>query len=110
MKSPYTPFLIGFLTPLLPCGQSLLLFAFSAMLGNVFEGLLQGALFSLLTTPSLFLAIQGSHFLKKYKKIADPLLLTSVVVVGVLTTLRGLAELEVIPHYTLLSRLHLTLW
>lgn len=109
-NNPWTAFLIGFLTPLLPCGQSLILFAFSALLGDPFDGFIQGFLFGLLTTPSLFLAIKGFKFMTRYKKIVDPLLQFSVGCVGLLAALRGLAELGIISHYTLVPHLHLILW
>lgn len=109
-KSPWSAWSVGFCTPLLPCGQSMIVFTFCALLGNGTQGIIQGLLFSLLTTPSLFLAIKGMNVLLRYKKWVDPMIKVTTLTVGVLAMLRGLAELDVIAHYTLIPDLHLVLW
>lgn len=109
-KDRRTPWLIGLCTPLLPCGQSLMVFTFCALLGNGMQGVFQGLLFSILTTPSLFLAIKGMNVLMKYKKIFDPMIKITTVSVGMLAVLRGLAELDLIDHYAIIPDLHLMLW
>lgn len=103
-------FLIGMLTPLLPCGQSLMLFAFCAILGQWHQGMVQGLLFSAVTTPSLLAAIKGVHYLVRYQNYAHRLMQGVAGCIAVLTVLRGLAELEVISHYSAIPTLHLSLW
>jgi sulfite exporter TauE/SafE len=54
---PSSLFLFGLATLLLPCGQSWMLFSALALYGSALNGALNGALFALLTTPSLYLAM-----------------------------------------------------
>lgn len=55
--NPFSLFLFGLATLLLPCGQSWMLFSALALYGEAFDGLINGALFALITTPSLYLAM-----------------------------------------------------
>lgn len=94
-------FFFGFLTVALPCGQTLVVFSACALNGDPWVGLGNGFAFSLLTTPSLFLAMHASAFLKRWKGY-DPLILGScAILVGLLSVCRGCAEMGWISHWIL---------
>jgi sulfite exporter TauE/SafE len=103
-------FLFGLCTILLPCGQSLIIFSFSAMLQDSFLGALNGFLFAVFTTPSLMFTMKASIFLTKAKRHYRKLMSISLFIVSILTFLRGLADLGIINHFTLIDKLHLILW
>lgn len=94
-------FLFGFLTVALPCGQTLIVFSACALNGDPWVGLGNGFAFSLLTTPSLFLAMHASSFLKKWKGHDRLILGLSALIVGVLSVCRGCAEMQWISHWVL---------
>lgn len=58
----------GLATPLLPCGQSLMIFSVSAILANPWLGALNSFVFAMLTTPSLWLSMRASSFLLSFAK------------------------------------------
>ncbi len=103
-------FLFGFLTVALPCGQTLLVFSSCALEGSVEVGLFNGLAFALFTTPSLFLAMLARPYLPKIKKMERFVLGGSAVTVGLLSCLRGLADLGVVRHLTLSETCHLVLF
>lgn len=107
---PLATFLFGFFTLLLPCGQTLILFSASALSGSSSLGALNGFLFALFTSPSLYLAMRLTSFFKGAKKLSDQIVGLSALAIGVLAVLRGLAELNILPHLTLVESWHLILY
>lgn len=103
-------FLFGFLTILLPCGQSLLLFSFSALMENPLLGGINGGLFAILTTPSLFFAMKAGKWMASIKKYYKPLLSFYLFFVALTIGLRGLADLDVIDHLVILEHPHIVLY
>lgn len=89
------PFLFGFLTLLLPCGQTLVVFSALALCQSAWLGLFNGAIFALFTTPALFFALRLSHVLQK--KISY-LLVAVQAGIGTIAILRALSAFELIPH------------
>lgn len=85
-KGPWTLFLFGFFTVALPCGQTLLVFSACALSGSAATGTINGMAFALLTTPSLFLAMQAKRFVASAHRFYRP-------VVGVLAILVGLGAI-----------------
>lgn len=63
----HTTFLFGFFTLALPCGQSLMVLSTSALLGSAFLGAINAFFFAILTTPSLFLAMETHRRLFAWK-------------------------------------------
>ncbi|MCH9611504.1 MAG: hypothetical protein S4CHLAM81_09100 [Chlamydiales bacterium] len=100
--SPWPLFTFGLCTILLPCGQTIVAFSAMALLPHPWMGLLHGFLFATLTSPSLFLAMQGFRKLNYRKWMGIAML-----IVGVIAILRGFADLEMIPH---LGKFHLVLY
>lgn len=103
-------FLFGFFTVFLPCGQTLLVFSACALSGDVFTGLLNGFFFALLTSPSLFIAMQANSFLNGAKQHYNSLLGLFSVAIGFISLLRGLAELDLINHFVLNHDLHIVIF
>lgn len=95
---PMTTFLFGFCTVFLPCGQSLIVFSACALAPNPLIGLLNGFLFALLTSPSLVAALYATTLFKRWRGNYHLLMGSFTLVVGALAFLRGLANLNVIPH------------
>ncbi len=94
-------FLFGFFTVTLPCGQTVLVFSACALSGDLWVGALNGFAFALLTSPSLFLAMKAKNLLSSMKKSYHTILGVSAIVVGALSLCRGLAEVDVISHWTI---------
>lgn len=109
---PLTIFLFGFLTILLPCGQSLIVFSACALSANAWIGMLNGFAFALLTSPALLMAMRAHAFLGKMKQYYNVILGTMTLFVGGLAACRGLAELNFLPHvsYQVSELLHLSLF
>jgi sulfite exporter TauE/SafE len=111
LKDTFFPiFAFGFVTILLPCGQSLLVFTFSALTEDPIIGGLNGFLFALLTTPSLFASMRASYFFNKAKANYRLFMGISLILVSCLTFLRGLADLGVINHLIILQNPHIVLY
>lgn len=94
-------FLFGFFTVMLPCGQTVIVFSACALSGSGMVGLINGFAFSLLTTPSLLLALHAHKLLNAAKRYYAPALGWCSLFVGSLAICRGLAEISVIPHLIL---------
>ena len=94
---PAATFLFGVATVLLPCGQTFVVFSACALSGSAWVGLVNGAAFALLTSPSLLLAMQAHTLLKAAKQYYRPLLGAVLIIGGAWMTYRGLASLEVAP-------------
>ena len=103
-------FLFGFFTLALPCGQTLVVFSACALSGDMMVGLLNGFAFALLTTPSLFLAMQAHAFLKGARHYYKAVIGASALLVGTLAILRGLAEAGVIPHWVVNADYHIVIF
>jgi len=98
-------FLFGFFTLALPCGQTLIVFSACALSGDVYVGVLNGLAFALLTSPSLFLAMQAHSFLRHAKRYYQAVIGFSALFVGGLSILRGFAEIGWISHLVIGSHL-----
>jgi uncharacterized protein len=98
---PLPTFLFGFFTVLLPCGQTLIVFSACALSGSGPVGLFNGFMFALLTSPSLFFAMQAHSLLSRLKKHYNTFMGVSAIVIGLIACLRGLADMQVISHMIL---------
>jgi sulfite exporter TauE/SafE len=98
---PAASFLFGFFTLALPCGQTLVVFSACALTGDLLAGLLNGFAFALLTSPSLFLAMKAHQLMRRALRYYQAVIGLSALSAGLLAVLRGLAELELIPHLIL---------
>jgi len=107
---PESTFLFGFFTVLLPCGQTVIVFSACALSGDITTGLANGAAFALLTSPSLFFAMQAHLLLKKWKSFYRPLMGGASIFVGGLALCRGLADLGWLPHLVLNQNYHIVLY
>ncbi len=107
---PYTTFLFGFMTVMLPCGQSLMVFSACALAGDAVVGLLNGAAFALLTSPSLFAAMHAHHILKGCKKYYRPIIGTCSLIIGCISIGRAFAELGIIQHVLINEKYHIVLF
>ncbi len=103
-------FLYGFFTLFLPCGQSALVFASCALSGSAFVGLINGFAFALLTSPALIIILKAHKYLSKFKGCYQPLFGLSVILVGVLSILRGMADMGWIDHFAINQSWHLILY
>lgn len=99
-------FLFGFFTIALPCGQTLLVFSACALSGDLFTGLINGFVFALLTSPSLFFAMRADFFIQKFKHHYHTLMGVSAIFIGVLALCRGFADLDYINHLVLNPNSH----
>lgn len=98
---PFPVFLFGFFTVALPCGQTVIVYSALAIEGDLWVGALNGLLFSLLTSPSLFLAMHAQNLFRGVKKYYNVVLGVCAILVGGLALCRGFAEGGVIPHLIL---------
>ncbi len=94
-------FLFGFFTVFLPCGQTLIVFSACALSASALVGLFNGLMFALLTSPSLFFAMQAHRLLGRMKKHYNTLMGACAIAVGLLACFRGLADLDLISHFIL---------
>jgi len=107
---PWSSFLFGFLTIALPCGQTVVVFSACALAGDALVGLVNGFAFALLTSPSLFFAMQTHIFFQKAKRHYNLIFGACALVVGLLAICRGLAEIELIPHWVLNANYHIVIF
>ena len=103
---PWPAFLFGFLTVFLPCGQTLVVFSACALYGDPIVGLLNGGIFAILTSPSLFAAMQAHSFFQKARKYYNVILGVSSLAVGILALCRGFADMGFISHFILNPESH----
>ncbi len=101
---PWPSFLFGFFTVILPCGQTLIVFSACALYGDPLIGLLNGFALAFLTSPALILAMQAYHLFQNIGRYYQAIMGCSALIVGALALLRGLAELDLIPHLILNSQ------
>jgi|GEM_PF-724254 len=97
----FPSFLFGFFTVALPCGQTLLVFSACALSGDLFVGMVNGFFFALITSPSLFFAMNAHYFLHRFKHHYNNLMGVSAVFIGLLAFCRGFADLDIIDHLIL---------
>lgn len=107
---PWPTFLFGFFTLALPCGQTVVVFSACAIYGDPWVGLINGLCFALLTTPSLMAAMYATAVFQKLKPHYNLVMGMAALVIGTLAVCRGLAELEVIPHFILNHHYHLVIY
>lgn len=99
MKEKFLPiFIFGTATIVLPCGQSLMVFSLSALTESPLMGGINAAVFALLTTPSLWFAMQASSPFKLLKKYYQNIMGSFTIMIGILSLLRAFASEEMIPH------------
>lgn len=103
-------FLFGLATILLPCGQSLMVFSFSALTQDAMLGALNALLFATLTTPSLWVAMHATQFFKQANRYYRPLMGICLMLISTLTLLRGLADLEIVPHLVINEQTHFIIY
>lgn len=96
-------FLFGFFTIALPCGQTLIVYSACALSGDPFTGTLNGFVFALLTTPSLWAAMHANTLFQRMKKHYNTFIGIGGVIIGALAVCRGLAQMDMIPHFILNS-------
>lgn len=94
-------FLFGFFTLALPCGQTLIVFSACALSGDAYVGFVNGLVFALLTSPSLFFAMQAHALMRRAKRHYQAVIGLSALVVGGIAILRGLAEMGWISHWVI---------
>lgn len=107
---PLPTFLFGFFTILLPCGQTLIVFSACAMAQVAWVGALNGFVFALLTSPSLFLAMRLTQVLARFQRFSNVIISSTACGVGILSLMRGMAEMGWIPHLILNEKYHMVLW
>ncbi len=107
---PLATFLFGFFTVLLPCGQTLIVFSACALSESMLTGLLNGAAFALLTSPSLFFAMQTHVMLKRWKPFYRPTMGIASIAVGGIAMCRGFADMELLPHLVFSRDYHIVLF
>ncbi len=107
---PFPSFMFGFFTLLLPCGQTLLVFSACALSGSASVGFWNGFAFSLLTTPSLWLAMHAHKWMQVAKHYYQTILGGAALAVAILAICRGMAEMEWIPHFVLSQQYHLVIY
>lgn len=98
-QEPWPLFLVGFLTIALPCGQTLLVYSACALSGSAASGTLNGFVFGLLTTPSLYLAMRGSKVLGHLRRLYKPVVGGLSIGIGGIAILRGIADIGWISHF-----------
>lgn len=106
----FPTFLFGFFTIALPCGQTIIVYSACALLESGFLGSLHGALFALLTSPSLFLAMQFHRIMPNMRRFAEKSISLIALLIACLAFARGFAELDLIPHLTINQNYHLTIF
>ena len=109
-KESSSALLVGLLTVLLPCGQSLMVFSISALSLDPVWGSLNAFAFTLITTPSLLFAMKASSFLMRYKQHSRLIMRGLMAFVGSVSILRGLSQMEIIPHLTLSDTFHIVMY
>jgi len=103
-------FLFGFFTVLLPCGQTLVVFSACALAGDAWIGMVNGLAFALITSPSLFVAMNAYRMLGRFRKHYNVLMGISALVIGLLALLRGFAELGIISHLVVSHAYHIVIY
>ena len=109
-EKPWPTFLFGFFTILLPCGQTLIVYSACALSGDMLVGTANGFAFALLTTPSLFLAMQAKKTFAFARKYYNHLIGWSAMFVGLLACLRGFADWGYIPHFVINHKYHIVIF
>jgi uncharacterized protein len=109
-RSRQAIFLFGLSTILLPCGQTLIVFSMIALNASPLEGLIDGCLFALFTSPALIAALRASQFFHARRHRFQPLIGCTALGVGLLTLLRGFADLNLINHLILNHKYHIVLY
>jgi sulfite exporter TauE/SafE len=107
---PYATFFFGFATVFLPCGQTLIVFSACALSQSAAVGLMNGLAFALLTSPSLWLAMRAARLVNRWNPMGNRLLGGCAAVVGGIALLRGLAELDWVPHLIINKAHHMALF
>jgi uncharacterized protein len=94
-------FLFGFFTITLPCGQTVIVFSACALTGDLYAGMLNGFVFAILTSPSLFLAMKAHGIFRSAKRYHNTVIGISALIIGTIAILRGLADMNLMSHWVL---------
>lgn len=100
-ESRWAMWMMGFLTLALPCGQTIIVFSACAVYGDAGVGLLNGACFALLTSPSLWVAMQARRLFSAASRYYNTMMGTVALGVGALAMCRGMADFGWISHWVL---------
>lgn len=107
-------FLFGLSTLLLPCGQSLTVFAACALYGDAWVGGFNGMMFALLTSPSLWCALYTQQLLNQFYPKLQSIGTVYMLAVGIMALCRSFASFGWIDHVSLnlpmLHSVHLALF
>ena len=95
---PMATFYFGFFTPMLPCGQTLMVFSSIALYGDPFIGLINGFAFAVLTSPSLILVMRSVSSLSPRSSTMQWILPLVSLPPAAFAFLRGFAEMGIIEH------------
>lgn len=96
----HSKLLLGFLTPLLPCGILYAMLAKATATGNAINGAITMSLFGIGMSPSLiFFGSMSSFFSSRVRRGAEQLAAAAVIIMGIILVLRGLH----IPFLSLFS-------
>jgi sulfite exporter TauE/SafE len=98
---PWPAFLFGFMTVLLPCGQTVIVFSACALFGDPLAGFANGLALAVLTAPGLAAAMHAHHFFHKLGRHYHLIVGFCACLVGLLAVLRGCADLGLISHLVL---------
>lgn len=98
---PWTTFLFGFFTIALPCGQTIIVYSACALSGDLYVGMLNGFVFALLTSPSLYFSMHAHTLLHRMKRHYNKIIGWCGVFVGGIAICRGLAEVNILSHLIL---------
>jgi len=111
-ESPFSTFLFGFFTVMLPCGQTLIVFSACALSGSLSIGFINAFAFALLTSPSLWFSMRMHGLMGKFKRHYNFWMGIAALFVGTISIARGLADLEIIHHlsYAMTESVHLVLY
>ncbi|MBB64216.1 MAG: hypothetical protein CMO81_04060 [Waddliaceae bacterium] len=107
---PWATFLFGLFTIALPCGQTLIVYSACALSASAWEGFINGFAFALLTSPALILAMNANKLLRRFHQYQSEIMGSLACLVGMLSILRGFADLEWIPHLVLSSEWHFVIY
>lgn len=109
---PLATFYFGFFTPLLPCGQTLMVFSALALYGNPLGGMINGFFFALITSPSLIFAMKAVTLFTPKARMMRFVLPLATLPPAILAFLRGFAEMDIIEHASIVlpNKIHLILY
>ena len=89
-RSNESRFVLGFLTPLLPCGLVYTMLIKAAATSNPFQGLLELSTFALASSPMLLtMGVASTFASSRFARHARTLTATIMIAIGIVTLMRG---------------------